>query len=258
MSKLNLKILKAPGSRKFNNETKIVDFKGQKKTPRSLWPEAWKRTFYKAYPRFEQVLLPKPEKLDSNLFRALLDRKSDRSFSNNPIKIQDLSNLLCYSGGMKTILNKDKSSQRMYPSAGARYPLEIYPFIFDVEDVKSGVYHYHLKTNSLELVLKGPIKKETMSQFGQPWMKKSHVIIVISAIFDRTEMKYKDRGYRHILTEYGHVAQNFYLVGTALNLGVCSVGGFVDDGLNKMLDIDGIDESVIGVIAIGNKKGDTI
>ena len=71
--------------------------------------------------------------------------------------------------------------------------------------------------------------------------------------FDRTEMKYRARGYRHIFTEYGHLAQNMYLICAALGLGICSIGGFIDDGLNKILDIDGRIESVIGVIAIGNK-----
>lgn len=76
---------------------------------------------------------------------------------------------------------------------------------------------------------------------------------MISAVFDRSEMKYGDRGYRHIMTEYGHLAQNVYLVGTTLDLGVCSIGGFVDDALNKIIDVDGKVESVIGVIAVGSK-----
>ena len=51
-----------------------------------------------------------------------------------------------------------------------------------------------------------------------------------------------------------NIAQNIYLIGNALGLGICSVGGFLDDGLNDILDIDGRIESVIGVIAVGNKE----
>jgi len=90
-----------------------------------------------------------------------------------------------------------------------------------------------------------------MRQFDQPWIRKSSVLLIISAIFDRTEDKYGDRGLRYIYTEYGHFAQNVSLIASELGLGACSIGGFIDDGLNELLDFDKIDESVIGVIAIG-------
>lgn len=154
-----------------------------------------------------------------------------------------------YTAGINYI---DQKIKRFYPSGGARYPLEVYPLIFSVNGIKPGLYHYHVKTNSLEL-LQSPISKiNVFKQFNQSWLKNSSVLLLITAVFDRTENKYKNRGYRHILTEYGHMAQNTYLIGSSLNVGVCSIGGFVDMGLNKIIDIDGIDESVIGVIALGN------
>lgn len=247
-------ILELSESRKFNNATKIQDLSVNKRASPNLWPRAWKKIYYKAYPRFKQVMLPKPKKMKANLFTILMKRESRRSFSNKRPTPSQLSNLLYYSSGMKNIFAKDGSTKRMYPSAGARYPLEVYPFIFNCERIKNGIYHYHLKTHSLELITKEPFFDQTIRQFGQSWIRKSAILIVVSAVFGRTEMKYKDRGYRHILTEYGHVAQNFYLVGKSLKLEVCSIGGFVDNGLNKLLDIDGVDESVIGVIAVGIKK----
>lgn len=240
-------------SRRFNNETKIKDFDSYKKTPYNTWPESWKKVHFKAYPRLGQVILPEPSEIEVDLQECLTKRSSWRNFSNDAIEIQRFSNLLYYSAGLKRLLDNSKGERRFYPSAGARYPLEICPFVFKVDGLKSAVYHYHLKTHSLEVLLNKPIFRQTMKQFSQPWIRKSAVLFVITALFGRTEGKYGDRGYRHILTEYGHIAQNFYLVSAGLNLGCCSIGGFVDDGLNKMIDIDGIDESVIGVVAIGNK-----
>lgn len=83
------------------------------------------------------------------------------------------------------------------------------------------------------------------------WIRKASVLIVVSAIFDRTENKYGDRGLRHIYTEYGHYAQNVSLISTELGLAACSIGGFIDNGLNKLIDFDKIDESAIGVLAVG-------
>lgn len=246
-------IRKLSESRKFHNDTKIRDFGNSKSTSYGTWPEAWKRIYYKAYPRLDQVFLPKPSKKLFDMEKVLRQRVSCREFSEKAVKPSKFGDMLYYSAGLKNFKKKGVQPRRFYPSAGARYPLEVYPFIFNVEKIKSAVYHYHLKTHSLELILNKPFFTHTMRQFSQPWLRKSAALLVISAIFDRTENKYKDRGYRHILTEYGHLAQNFYLMSTALNLGCCSIGGFIDDGLNEILDIDGIEESVVGVIAVGNR-----
>lgn len=245
--------LRLPESRKFHISTKIRDNKPMKKTDPVTWPETWKRIFYKAYPRFEQIILPEPSEGKYNLIKALIQRKSTREFSQKPVSLSAFGDLLYYSAGMINFLTKNSSTKRFYPSAGARYPLELYPFVFKVEKIKSGVYHYHVKTHSLEGLLNKPFFQQTMWQFSQSWIRKSAALLVITTVFDRTEAKYKNRGYRHVLTEYGHMAQNVYLFSSALGLGCCSIGGFVDDGLNEILDIDGIDESVVGVVAIGNK-----
>lgn len=240
-------------SRKFHVDTKIHNYNLSKTSPYSTWPDAWKKIYYKAYPRFEQVILPEPKCYKYDLINVLFNRESCRKFSTQPLTREHFSDFLYFVGGMKNFVKRDNSTKRFYPSAGGRYPLEIYPFIFNVEHINSSIYHYHIKTHSLEIILKPPVFADTFKQFSQPWMKKAAALIIVTAIFDRTEIKYKDRGYRHILTEYGHIAQNAYLMATALNFGCCSIGGFIDDGLNKLLDVDGIEESVIGVITIGNK-----
>lgn len=253
MNKLGkiIKTLKISKSREFNNNTKIDDFSKYKTTPYSTWPDHWKKVYYKAYPRMEQVLLPSPTKPKWGLNNALIKRDSKRDFTRKNINIDNFSNLMFYSCGLKRLAFKSTKDKRFYPSAGARYPLEIYPFVFKVENLLPAIYHYHIKSHSLEKIYDRPFFKETMKQFNQPWIRKSSVLLVISSIFDRTEEKYGDRGLRHIYTEYGHCAQNISLIATELGLGTCSIGGFIDDGLNKLLDFDKIDESVIGVITVG-------
>ena len=235
-------------SLEFNDKTKLDNFP-KNELPRSQWPEVWKKIYYKAYPRLDQVVLPKPSYRKLDLLISLQKRKSNRDFTGKPISKRDLSDLLYYSTG----ISESKNMRRHYPSAGARYPLEIYPFVFNVEEINSAIYHYHVKTHSLELILKKPFLKKIMDQFNQKWIKKSAMLIIVTAIFERTTTKYGDRVYRHILTEYGHIAQNVYLLSSAFGLGCCSIGGFIDNGLNKLLDIDPVDESVIGVIAVGSE-----
>ncbi|HUV72068.1 MAG TPA: SagB/ThcOx family dehydrogenase [Clostridia bacterium] len=246
-----IKILKISKSREFNNHTKIDDFSKYKTTPYSKWPAHWKKIYYKAYPRMEKVLLPNPTKTKLSLHNALMQRESIRDYTKKNINLNDFSDLMFYSGGLKKLALKNTGDKRFYPSAGARYPLEIYPFVFKVENLMPAIYHYHVKSHSLEKIYDKPFFNATMKQFNQPWIRKASVLLVISSIFDRTEDKYGDRGLRHIYTEYGHYAQNISLVASELGLRACSVGGFIDDGLNKLLDLDRIDESAIGVIALG-------
>lgn len=48
------------------------------------------------------------------------------------------------------------------------------------------------------------------------------------------------------------MGQNFYLVSTALGLGCCAIGGYIDKRINKLLDVDGIEESTVALYAIGH------
>jgi len=67
-------------------------------------------------------------------------------------------------------------------------------------------------------------------------------------------VKYKDRGYRYIFIEAGHLGQNISLVAKNLNLSTCAIGGFIDEELNNLLDIDSQKESVIYIFAVGYPK----
>ena len=74
----------------------------------------------------------------------------------------------------------------------------------------------------------------------------------MSAVLYRTRIKYEERGYRFILMECGHIAQNLYLISEAMKLKCCSIGGFVDEKFNNLLDLQGQSEKTMYLVAIGN------
>ena len=45
--------------------------------------------------------------------------------------------------------------------------------------------------------------------------------------------------------------------GTALDLNTCAVAGFHDDAVHELLDVDGADESVVLLFAVGSRPSDT-
>lgn len=234
------------GYEKFHHHTKIASFKS---VPFNKWPIQWKRVYYKSYPRLKKIPLSHFNINSKSLKCALKNRKSTHKFSNKKLASSTLSKLLYHSVGFR-----DKplgiSENRFYPSAGARYPIELYVVSFHTS-LANGVYHYYVKNNSLELLTNKPTKienilfPEVLSQNKNP-----RCIIILTGVFKRNTLKYGDVGYRYALIEVGHICQNIYLLSSILDIPCCSVTGFKDKGINKLLDIDGVLESPLCTVLL--------
>ena len=212
-----------------------------------------KKMFYKAYARFDEIMLPKPHLKPISLKTVLEKRESCREFGAKPMSLNDLSTLLKYSLGINDIhANSKKHGYRFYPSAGARFPVEAYIIVRNVKGLESGVYHYYILNHSAEK-LPEMKKIEPNDFFVHEWTKHAQCFIILTSIFERTVYKYGDLGYRFILEEAGFIGQNIYLVSESLGVG-CSAISYYGDNLEKLLDIDGRNESVIAAFALGSKK----
>ncbi|KKT17639.1 MAG: hypothetical protein UV98_C0004G0007 [Parcubacteria group bacterium GW2011_GWB1_43_6] len=216
------------------------------------WPKEWKTIYYKAYPRLPKIDL-EDEPPQSALFSLVKKRKSNRDFTRTQITKRELSLLLKYSCGETGLLLEDGRHRRVQPSAGARYPIEIYPIVFRTgEDLRSGLYHYNVKDHNLDVLWDREFSDGDIDKFfTYSWVKDAAVALVMTAIFWRTQNKYGERGYRYILLEAGHIGQNIQLVSEALGLKYCALGGTRDEFLEPFLGIDGISESVVYALAIG-------
>ena len=67
--------------------------------------------------------------------------------------------------------------------------------------------------------------------------------ILLVGVLPRIKFKYGERGYRFALLEAGHISQNILLAAESESIGAFSIGGFLDDKLNDMLRLDGVEES---------------
>ncbi len=225
------------------------------------WPQTWVDIHFKKYPRQNTIKLPKASAISNirkcSLASALLNRASGRAFAQKGISLHVLSDLLFYSVGIKTVPDGDwNKSKRMYPSGGARYPIEVYIAALKPDGFPAGLYHYNFKNHSLEILQTKNLRHEISNCFGDVWVPDAGIVIFMSAMFGRSEVKYKSRGLRHIFIEAGHIGQNFYLNATALGLSCCGLGGHVDHLVNELLDLDGWNESIVNTIAIGEAQTD--
>ena len=106
--------------------------------------------------------------------------------------------------------------------------------------------------DSLELVRQGDFRRDLVRYaWGQEMMATAGVVLVLSAVFGRSQWRYQERAYRYVLLEAGHISQNIYLVATALGLGTCAIGAFHDQGYDQIIGVDGEKESVIYLMPVG-------
>lgn len=217
-------------------------------------PQSWIKVHFKTYPRLDRIALTKVIKCKKAfLVDVLKKRRSIRSFSGKSMSIDDLSCLLLYSSGITSPGLTIDSSRRSYPSAGARYPLEIYPLIINgSSDIRAGLYHYNVKDHCLEALLQDNLKDwllETTGRF-KPIIKAS-VVFIITGVLDRTRVKYGDRAYRYVLMEAGHLSQSLMLLATGHGMGSLAVGGYVDSKVTKLLNLELVKEVPLYMIAVG-------
>ncbi|MHC4168905.1 MAG: SagB/ThcOx family dehydrogenase, partial [Planctomycetota bacterium] len=141
---------------------------------------------------------------------------------------------------------------RTAPSAGALYPIETYLVVNNVKGIEPGIYHYSIRAHQLEQLRRGSFGRQTAAAaLGQGMCATACAVFIWSAIFERCKWKYGQRAYRYIYLDAGHIAENLALAATSLNRGTCEIGALYDDQANAIIGVDGIDESVICMAAVG-------
>ncbi len=219
----------------------------------------WARqpSVFKEYPQAQLVKLSTDFDFDSiSVEEAIEMGPFTGGHATGPITEVELSRLLHYTNGVTGVLRYPGLTYylRAAPSAGALYPTVIYLVVNNVEGLGKGIYHYSVKDHGLHLLREGDLSDELASLCDNPTLiGEASVVFVMSTIFHRTKWKYRERGYRYVLLDTGHVAGNLELAARALGLASCPIGTFVDDEANRLLGIDGLKEAVVYIAAVGGK-----
>ncbi|MFQ5952606.1 MAG: SagB/ThcOx family dehydrogenase [Candidatus Omnitrophota bacterium] len=186
--------------------------------------------------RGEVVKLPDPKyESEMSVEQAIFERRSVRSFTDEPLSLEEVSQLLWAAGG-KTV-DGVTGPTRAYASAGAAYPLEIYLVAGNVTGLEPGVYRYNWRENSITLLKKGDVRRDLMrASYGQGMIDRAPATIVITALFERTTFRYGERGrIRYVPMDAGHLGQNVHLQAHALGLGTLMLGAFTDREVAKVI-----------------------
>ena len=175
-------------------------------------------------------------------------RRTQRRYSDLPLSLAELSRLLHSAYGV----TRPRQGLRATPSAGSLYPLELYVVVNHVQGLAAGIYHYVPDHHAIEVVRSGDFQDALASRaLGQEVIAHAAAILAVAAVMERTSKRYKSRAERYVYFEAGHLAQNVCLQATALGLGCCPTGAFLDDEVNDLLGLDGERESAIYLLAVG-------
>jgi SagB-type dehydrogenase family enzyme len=121
---------------------------------------------------------------------------------------------------------------RTYSSAGALYPIEVYVATAD------GLFHFHPH----ELRLRRLRDEDVRGALGG-----GEVVLALTGILWRTAWKYGARGYRHLFWDAGTMLANLLELADRK---ARVVSGFVDDDVNDVLGVDGIDETALALLQL--------
>ncbi len=182
----------------------------------------------------ETIKLPQPVyDGTTSLEKAMKERRSVRQYRDLPITLSDLSQILWAAQGIS-----GTGGRRTAPSAGALYPLEVRVLVGNVGNLPVGTYLYKPHDHGLVKMADGDMRMELgRAALGQSPIKNAAAVLVISASYERTMVKYGERGLRYVHMEAGHAAQNVLLQAVSLNLGAVVIGAFQEEQVRHVLHI---------------------
>jgi SagB-type dehydrogenase family enzyme len=208
--------------------------------PYKEYPDAFKRISIQPMIQFE----------GKSFWKTVAERRSVRDYVRHPIPFEVLSQLVWATQGITA--KAWGFDFRVVPSAGALYPIETYVVVNRVEGLSPGIYHFSVKKAQLVLIKEGSLGQEcSRAALGQAIIEEAACIFVWTAMVERSKWKYRERAYRYIYMDAGHIGQNLYLAATALGLGCCTVGAFFDEEMDQLIGIDGKSEISVYLGAVG-------
>ena len=186
------------------------------------------------------------------LIEAMRRRRSRRTYSEEPLTLEELSFLLWATQGVSQVVGGGAASLRTVPSGGARHPFETYLLVNRVETLSAGLYRYLPLEHQLYLVsaaegLAAAIHAASDEQYVLP----SAVTFIWTVVPYRAEWRYSIVAHRVIAMDAGHLCQNLYLACEAIGAGTCALGAYDQERMDAALGVDGEEEFTVYLAPVG-------
>lgn len=178
-------------------------------------PEQFKRYHaLKTIPLARTVIIP-----ETDLWNLVAD--GDVTVGKSVLDLAGLSTLLklaCgyVSGGRGA---GKQTTHRTAPSAGALYPCELYLAVNRASGIDPGIYSCNMAHGLLEQIACGLPDLPHTSSPAEFRGRSPKASFVVSGVFFRSAWKYRERAFRYLLLDCGHVVENLVLAARAMGYG---------------------------------------
>ena len=209
-------------------------------------------------PREELPALVEPSGLP--LLEAVRSYAPARGFTDAPLSRAELARLLYFCNGATGRVSDGMTrfDLRAAPSAGALYAGEVYVVVDRVTGLTPGIYAYSVPEHALVRLRAGAFTHDVHAAVERPGaLRGAAVYVLLSNVFGRYTSRYANRGYRYALIDTGHIGENLRLAATSAGLSEATEWRFHDTALDRLLQIDGREEAVCAVHALGRGAVDS-
>lgn len=174
----------------------------------------------------KKIELKNPDKTrGTSIMEAFSKRQSIREYSEKPLSIQDLSDLLWATIG----INRSESGKLTAPTAMNKQEISLYVCFAE------GAYLYDAKEHSLIPVAKGDFRP--IMAVKQDYVNKAPVVLVIVADVSKFDGDNTDRNMQMCAIDGGIVSQNISIFCAGTNMATVPRGWMDTEALKKALKL---------------------
>lgn len=144
--------------------------------------------------------------------------------------------------GRITVASGDTCLLKNIPSGGARHPTEVFVALFDLPELRPGVYHYDVEHHSLDEISAGrhdrAFAEATLDLFAK-FDTPPRAALVFTSLVERAMWRYRDpRSFRAILVDVGHAVSAYRRVARVLGYRTYAYQKMRDEQIAALLGID--------------------
>jgi len=208
---------------------------------------------FKLYPGLEPI--PLPASLPRSDMAALdAIAATGPSHPEAELDLATLTAVLGYSAGIMKLIRFAGGSMpfRAASCTGALYHIEMYIACGPLGDLEAGVYQLGVHDFALRRIRAGDYRAALVDATSAlPAVADAPAIVVCTSVFWRNAWKYRARTYRHAFWDSGTILANLLAMAHAHHVRAQVVAGFVDETVNRLVDVDGAHEAAIALVALG-------
>jgi SagB-type dehydrogenase family enzyme len=195
-------------------------------------------------------LIPVEEVPDTSLWRLV--EKPQAGSEKTAMDVRLLSQVLMSAYGFtaKQKMGGQNYRYRSVPSAGALYPAEIYlawPGLFDLQQ---GLYYYDINGFSLVRLRSADLSSILRQAMPLEASAAQLVSFLLSGIFFRSAWKYRQRAFRYVLLDIGHLIENLSLSLKLFGISSSVHYDFDDASLGRLAGLDGKREACFACVNV--------